>query len=178
MGLRCPVLHPPCSSMSGHSPAQCSQRAMEMKSRWAAVQKHWVQLPGLALQAICLTGNESFLPGQGEHEGRVSFCVLWAFWLPCPAVLQGSIRALSNLSPNALCCPHSFPHPHKYRSATSQHWEHRGSRDVTAAVTLPPTSFGTLGWRWGRGGCGDAALSVPTHSGSGDADCNFPLHFW
>lgn len=144
---------------------------MEMKSRRAAVQKHWVQLPGSALRAICLTGNESFQPegtavhsaspGQGEHAGCASLC---AVGLLAPMFCRPARPAhgLPDLSPNALCCPtgaelsscspRSFPHPHRYRSVTSQYWGPRCHRSATAAVTPPPPpSFGTV---WGGGGPG------------------------
>lgn len=166
---------------------------MEMKSRRAAVQKHWVQLPGSALRAICLTGNESFQPeGTAVHSaspGQGELSVLWAFRLRCSAVLQGPPMD-SLISPQMRCvvpqeqnCPPAAPaaFPIPTDIAVSPH--SIGGHDVTAVPLLlsppPPPSFGTV---WGGGGpgwpWGCSAQCPHTHSGSGDADCNFPLHFW
>lgn len=151
---------------------------MEMKSRRAAVQKHWVQLPGSALRAICLTGNESFQPeGTAVHSaspGQGELSVLWAFRLRCSAVPQGPPMD-SLISPQMRCvvpqeqnCPPAAPaaFPIPTDIAVSPH--SIGGHDVTAVPLLlsppPPYRLAQFGVAVGRGGRGDAPLSVPTHT--------------
>lgn len=113
-------------------------------------------------------------PGQGEHAGCASLC---AVGLSAPMFCRPArpSHGLPDLSPNALrcptgaelssCSPRSFPHPHRYRSVTSQYWGPRCHRSATAAVTpSPPHRLAQFGVAVGRGGRGDAPLSVPTHT--------------